>query len=106
MSGINTDVRGLVGAFSSKEGFTESVAEGARQEGVFKGQGVVEIDQVSALADAAEEMTFAASEKVEKHLSERKAGSKEAMRLSATELAEKYVNMMGESTSPQKLQEF
>lgn len=106
MSGVNADVRALVGAYSSKEGFADSVAQGTRQEGAFKGQAVMEMDHASALADAAEEMTFAAAEKVEKKLSERKAGSKESLRLSATELADKYVNMMGESTSSKKLQEF
>jgi type III secretion protein W len=106
MSGINTDLRGLVNAFSSKQGVADTVAETARQEGSFKGQSVVIGDQATSLANAAEEMTFAASEKVEKKLAERKAGSKEAMRLDATELAQKYVNMMGQSTSSQKLHEF
>lgn len=106
MSGINADVRGLVEAYSSKQGFSDTLAQGIRQEGSFKGQAVVEIDHASALAEAAEEMTFAAAEKVEKRLSERKAGSRENLRLSAAEIADKYVNMMGESTSGQKLQEF
>jgi type III secretion protein W len=106
MSGINADIRSLVSAYSSKEGVADANAQAARQEGTIKGQSVVESNQPSSLADAAEEMTFAASERVEKKLSERKAGSKEGMRLSATELADKYVNMMGKSTSPQKLQEF
>jgi type III secretion protein W len=61
---------------------------------------------MTALQDAAEEMTFVASEKVEKKLSERKAGSKESMKLSGSELADKYVNMMGESQPPHKLHEF
>ena len=100
---VSSDIRGLVGAQSTKQGFNETVAEGMRQEGAFKGQKVIETDPQSALADAAEEMTFAASEKVEKKLSERKAGSKEALKLSATELADKYVNMMGNSQPSQKL---
>lgn len=106
MSGINADVRGLVEAYSSKQGFSDTLAQGIRQEGSFKGQAVVEIDHASALAEAAEEMTFAAAEKVEKRIAERKAGSRENLRLSAAEIADKYVNMMGESTSGQKLQEF
>lgn len=103
---VAPDVRALVGAYSTKEGFTETLAEAQRQEGVFKGDQVVEQDPMSALQDAAEEMTFAASEKVEKKLSERKAGSKEVLKLSAAELADKYVNMTGNSQPPQKLHEF
>lgn len=106
MSAIGNDVRALVTAFSSKEGVTDSLAQAQRQEGTIKGQTVSEMDANSALANAAEEMTFAAAEKVEKKLSERKAGSKEALKLSASELADKYVNMMGESQPPQKLHEF
>lgn len=83
-----------------------TVAEAARQEGSFKGQQVMQTDASTALADAAEEMTFAAAEKVEKKLSERKAGSKESMRLSASEIADKYVNMMGDSQQAHKLHEF
>lgn len=103
---FDANVRELVGAFSSKQGFSDSVAEAARQEGVFKGQTVVELDQHSALSNAAEEMSFAAAEKVEKRLAERKAGSKERLKLSAGELADKYVNMLGQSTPSNKLHEF
>lgn len=102
----NTDVRGLVAAFSSKQGVADSVAQGARQEGLFRGQEVVQVDHAASLANAAEEMSFAAAEKVEKKLSERKAGSKESLRLNATELADKYINMMSQSGSAHKLHEF
>lgn len=103
---VNADIRGLVGAFSSKQGASESVSEGMRQEGLFRGQEVVQQDASSSLADAAEEMSFAAAEKVEKKLSERKAGSKEAMKLTTTDLADKYINMMSQSGSSHKLHEF
>jgi len=103
---VAPDVRSLVSSFSSKEGLADTLAQAQRQEGNFKGQTVVPMDASTALANAAEEMTFAASEKVEKKLSERKAGSKESLRLSATELADKYVNMLGDSQPPQKLHEF
>lgn len=106
MSAIGNDVRALVSAFSTKEGVEENLAEAQRQEGNFGGQKIVEIDASTALADAAEEMTFAASEKVEKKLSERKAGSKEAIKLNAAELAEKFVNMTGEKQAPNKLHKF
>lgn len=107
MSSINADMRANVSAFSTKQGLDDTLAQAQRQEGNFKGQSVVmQQDATTALANAAEEMTFAASEKVEKKLSERKAGSKEALKASAAELADKYVNMMGESQPAQKLQQF
>ncbi len=106
MSAIGNDVRAMVSSFSTKQGLDDTLAQAQRQEGSIKGQTVTVQDASTALANAAEEMTFAASEKVEKKLSERKAGSKEAMRLSAAELADKYVNMMGQSQNPQKLHEF
>lgn len=103
---VNADIRGLVTAFSSKEGVADAAAQGMRQEGLFRGQEVVQHDAATSLANAAEEMSFAASEKVEKKLSERKAGSKEAMKLTTTELADKYINMMSQSGSSHKLHEF
>ncbi|GAA5149694.1 hypothetical protein GCM10023213_47740 [Prosthecobacter algae] len=106
MSAIGPDVRALVSSYSSKEGLADSLAQAQRQEGSIKGQTVTQQDASTSLANAAEEMTFAASEKVEKKLSERKAGSKESLRLNATELADKYVNMMGDSQTPRKLHEF
>lgn len=106
MGGISSDLRGLAVAQSTHQGINTTQAEAQRQEGNFKGQTVQEMDASTALADAAEEMTFAASEKVEKKLSERKAGSREAMKLSGAELADKYVKMMGESQPSHKLHEF
>ena len=106
MSGVNADLRGLAQAQSPKQGIANTIAEAGRQEGALKGQMAVVIDQSSALADAAEEMGFAASEKVEKKLSERKAGSREGMRLNMTELAQRFVNMTGDSQAGKKLQEF
>ncbi|MBB5037713.1 type III secretion system gatekeeper subunit SctW [Prosthecobacter dejongeii] len=107
MSTIGSDMRALVSSFSSKEGLADSLAQAQRQEGQFKGQTVtMQMDASTALQNAAEEMTFVASEKVEKKLSERKAGSKESLKLSSTELAEKYVNMTGKSQSSEKFHEF
>jgi len=103
---VNADIRSDVSAFSSKQGLGDTLAQVQRQEGSIKGQTVMVMDASSALADAAEEMTFAASEKVEKKLSERKAGSKESLKASAAELADKYVNMMSESRNSHKLHEF
>ena len=106
MSAVGNDVRALVSSYSSKEGLEDSLAQAQRQEGNFRGQTVMETDATTALADAAEEMTFAASEKVEKKLSERKAGSKEVLKLNAAQLAEKYVNMTGDKQAPNKLLKF
>ncbi len=106
MSGVNADFRSAVQAHSPKEGIAATVAEAGRQEGSIRGQSVVVVDTATAVADAAEEMGFAAAEKVEKKLAERKAGSKESMRNSATELAQRFVNMTGESQASKKLQEF
>jgi type III secretion protein W len=103
---VNADIRSDVSAFSTKQGLGDSLAQAQRQEGNFKGQTVAMTDTATALANAAEEMTFAASEKVEKKLSERKAGSKEALKASAAELADKYVNMMSGSSNAHKLHEF
>ena len=103
---IDADFRAQLQAFSSKQGVNESFAEATRQEGLFDGQKVTEVDVQSMLADSAEEASFAASEKVEKKLSERKAGSKEALRASGTELAEKYINRIADSQGGRKLHEF
>ncbi len=103
---VAPDVRSSVSSFSSKAGLADTLAQAQRQEGNFKGQAVTIQDATTALASAAEEMTFAAAEKVEKKLSERKAGSKEAMKLNVSELADKYVQMMGESKPSHKLHEF
>ena len=61
MSGVNADIRGIVQAQSPREGIANTIAEAARQEGAIKGQTAVVIDQSSILANAAEEMGFAAA---------------------------------------------
>jgi type III secretion protein W len=76
---FDATIRAEVQAFSTKQGVEASLVDAKRQEGVFDGQRVKVADQGSAVANAAEEMSFAASEKVEKKLSERKSGSKEAL---------------------------
>lgn len=103
---IDANLRAQVQAFSAKQGVDAPFAEATRQEGLLNGQKVQTADTSSAVANAAEEVSFAASEKVEKTLSERKAGSKESLRASATELAAKYVNMMAEPQAGRKLSEF
>jgi type III secretion protein W len=99
-------IRAEVQAFTTKQGVDNTFAEAVRQQGTLDGQNVQVKDAATALANAAEEATFAASEKVEKKLAERKAGSKEALRASSTELAEKLVNMLAEPQAARKLHEF
>ncbi len=99
-------MRAEIQAFTAKQGVDAPIVESMRQEGLFEGQKVVQTDAAAKGAEAAEEMTFAASEKVEKTLSERKAGSKEALKASAAELAQHYVNQMAEPQASRKLHEF
>lgn len=103
---LDASFRAQVQAFSTKQGVEASFVEATRQEGLFSGQKVVVVDARSLLAEAAEEMTFALSEKVEKKLSERNAGSKTHLRASATEVAERFVNLMADAQSGRKLHEF
>jgi type III secretion protein W len=100
---IDGTLRAEVQAFTAKQGVDVPLAEAQRQAGLFQGQKVEVRDTASAVADAAEEVSFAASEKVEKSLSERKAGSKEALKSKATDLAEAYVNQMAEPQAGRKL---
>ncbi len=103
---LEPTLRAEVQAFSTKQGVENTFVEAARAEGRLGGQSVLELDVNSSLANAAEEATFAASETVEKKLSERKAASKESLRASATELAGQFVNMMAEPQAARKLHEF
>ncbi len=102
---IDGSIRAEVQAYTAKQGVDAPIAEAVRQEGRFQGQTVQEVDVNSAAQDAAEEMTFAAAETVEKKLSERKAGSKEALHLSAAELPQE-VNATAESQQNRQLHEF
>lgn len=103
---IDSNLRAEVQAFSSKEGLDASLAEATRQEGLFDGQSVQELDINSLIADSAEEVGFTQSEHIEKTLAERKEGPKESLRASATELAEQFVNLMADSQGGRKLHEF
>lgn len=103
---IDPTIRAEVQAFSTKQGVEESFVEAQRQDGLFEGQKVTELDIQSMVADSAEEVGSSLSEKVEKKLSERKAGSKEAMRSAATDLAEKYVNMTADPQAARKFHSF
>ena len=73
----------------------------------FRGENVTySKDPVAALEDAAEELTFAHSEKVEKKLSKRKVGSRAALKSFAAEQAEKYLRAVPDLERNGKLSEF
>ena len=73
----------------------------------FRGENVTySKDPVAALEDAAEELTFAHSEKVEKKLSKRKINSKAALKSFAAEQAEKYLRDVPDLERNRKLSEF
>lgn len=103
---IDGTIRAEVQAYTAKQSVDEPFAQVQRQEGLFQGQKVQVTDAHSAVANAAEEVGSAVAEKVEKTLSQRKAGSKESLKSSATELAEAYVNQMAEPQAGQKLHAF
>lgn len=75
--------------------------------GQFRGDDVVhQPDVASEIADAAEEITFAASEKVESNLSDRKVKSKSLTKTHAVETAEMYMQMMHDLGPADKLRQF
>jgi type III secretion protein W len=75
--------------------------------GQYRGQQVTQkTDIMSLIADAAEELTFVASEKVEKKLAKRKIGKKAGMKSSALERAEFYLKRLPDLGRPEKLQQF
>jgi type III secretion protein W len=87
-----------------------SQTERAQAEGVvgqYRGQGVTHKgDVMSLIADAAEELTFGASERVEKKLSKRKPGRAGALKTRAMERAEAYLKKLSETPELQKLKQF
>ena len=103
---IDGNFRAEVQAFTAKQGVDEPMVEAQRQEGLFQGQKVEVTDASSAVADAAEEVSMAASETVETKLEDRKKESSNRIKSAATELAEAYVNQMAEPQADQKLHKF
>lgn len=75
-------------------------------EGQFRGQKVAKLDINSLIADAAEEMTFAASEKLEKKLSKRKIGRRSGLKSRAMQQAEAYLKKLPDNLKKEKLQQF
>ncbi len=91
--------------------FQQSIPQGKAAntgaEGQYQGQKVShKPDAASMIADAAEEMSFGASEKVEKKLSKRKIGSKGGAKSSAMEQAELYLKKLPDLGGSKKLQQF
>ena len=88
---------------------TPAVSSGqvAATEGRFRGEHVQHVrDPIAALEDAAEELTFGESERVEKKLSKRKLSSGEGARSVAMEQAQKYLREVPDLERNQKLSEF
>ena len=78
-------------------------------EGEYQGQKVAHLpDPLSEIADSAEEVGFAASEKIEKSLTERKAHGGEAggRAHATTELIDHYIKSVPDIGSPRQLREF
>ncbi|CAM2005085.1 type III secretion system gatekeeper subunit SctW [Acanthopleuribacter pedis] len=85
---------------------TDAFAAFAEANGQFKGQKVAQQkDAASMVQDAAEEMTFQASEKVEKKLGKRRAAAK-GIRTTALEKAEFYLKKIRDMDKPEKMNKF
>ncbi len=73
----------------------------------FRGESITHSrDPIAALQDAAEELTFAHSEKVEKKLAKRKINSKGLAKSFAMEQAEKYLRQVPDLERNKKLDDF
>lgn len=85
---------------------SDAFAAFAQANGEFKGQKVAEQkDAASMVQDAAEEMTFQASEKVEKKLGKRRAAAK-GLRTTAMEKAEFYIKKLKDMDKPEQMNKF
>ena len=81
--------------------------DAAAARGSFRGERVQHVrDPTAELQDAAEELTFAESERTEKRLSKRKLASGRLERSAAIEQAEKYLREVPDLERRQKLSEF
>ena len=79
----------------------------ATTEGRFRGERVQRVpNPIAELEDAAEELTFGESERVEKKLSKRKLGSGDRARSVAMEQAQKYLRDVPDLERNQKLSDF
>lgn len=85
---------------------SDAFAAFAQANGEFKGQKVgQQKDAASMVQDAAEEMTFQASEKVEKKLGKRRAAAK-GLRTTAMEKAEFYIKKLKDMDKPEQMNKF
>ena len=75
-------------------------------QGQYRGQKVAKLDIQSLIADAAEEMTFSASEKIEKKLSKRKIGREAGIKSRAMQRAEAYLKKLPDNLTKEKVQAF
>ncbi|CAM2065494.1 type III secretion system gatekeeper subunit SctW [Sulfidibacter corallicola] len=82
------------------------IAQQGQAMGQMRGQRVAQVkDAASMVADAAEEMTFSASEKVEKKLKSRKVTVR-GVRANALEKAEFYLKQLKQMDKPEQLDKF
>lgn len=103
-SGFTIDNLRQTGQIKNKD---TTGSEEAVKEGVYDGNRVVQEDISSMIADAAEELTFSASEVVEKEISQRDLRRDRGDRLSEyVKKAEFYLKHLPDIGSPKKLQDF
>lgn len=96
-----------VGRANQAEAAALSTAPEREVSGQYRGQTVTKSASPAAkLEDAAEELTFANSEKVETKLSKRKISGKAGIRTFAMELAQKYLEKVPDIERDKKLDDF
>ncbi|MBC6414223.1 MAG: type III secretion system gatekeeper subunit SctW [Chromatiales bacterium] len=86
---------------------SQSSGSTAQVDGSYRGQTIsLAADPVELLEDAAEELTFAHSEKVEKKLAKREIGKKQELKSFAQEQAERYLKQVPDLEKNKKLAAF
>ena len=98
----------IEGHYSQFQVNTNAVAkESVLEQGIYRGERVSQqFDIQSLIADAAEELTFVASEKVEKDISKRKISSYKDRTVELIKRIERYLKQVPDLGSPEKLKEF
>ena len=98
----------IEGYYSQFQVDTETTSQEAiLGQGVYRGERVSQQLVVQSLiADAAEELTFGVSEKVEKDISKRKISSRKKRTVELIKRVEQYLKQVPDLGSPEKLKEF
>lgn len=84
----------------------QAVATSTAQSGQLRGSPIVVTNLTAAVADAAEELSFAASERMEKSLSKRKASDGSGVDWNLYKIAQKYLNQVPDLKSTDRLNAF